>query len=449
MEALRIRGLVPLMGTVPTSGAKNAALPIMAASLLAEGPVLLERVPCVADVATLVRLLAHLGVTAQRPAPNTLVLDAPDDGPVRAPARWVERMRASFCVLGPLLARRGRAVVPLPGGCRIGPRPVDLHLQGLAALGADLSIRQGRVVARARRLRGATIDLAGPRGSTVTGTANVLSAAVRARGTTIIQHAATEPEITCLVQFLTRLGARIEGAGTSTLIVDGVEFLAGARHTIIPDRIEAGTLLMAAAITGGTVTVTHCQPAQLAPLLAQLTRAGASVRAAGDHVTVSAPERLRAMDWCAQPHPGLPTDLQAPWMALAAVSHGACLIQDCVFPTRFGQAPSLARMGAVLRPTAGGYRVRGVARLRGTRLTAGDLRAGAALILAALAAGGTSHVRGLQHVDRGYEQLDAKLRAVGADIQRVMTREPRTGLTSPAAWRLARAGYNDLVSLSA
>lgn len=449
MEHFRIVGGTSLSGAVAVSGAKNAALPIMAASILAGGPVHLESLPNVSDVRTLAQLLRELGVTnanrclsacgistgrraasatLQYSADSPLALDSPlgmrletvDTRPVVARYELVRRMRASFCVLGPLLARRGRAVVALPGGCNLGPRPVDLHLAGLTALGADVRIERGYVTARAKRLRGATISLRGPRGPTVTGTANVMSAAVLARGVTTILGAAAEPEIVDLGRFLNALGAKITGLGTSTLRIVGVEELGGADHRIIPDRIEAATLLLAGAITGGSVTVTGVVPEHMTAVLALLTEAGARVETGPDRVTIALTQPLRAINVSAEPYPGIPSDLQAQFVALAALAEGRSTLCDRVFPNRFAHVDELNRFGARIRFCGDGVAVEGVRRLSGTIVAASDLRAGAALVLAGLAAMGETRVTGIAHLDRGYAGLDAKLSRLGAQIQRVM-----------------------------
>ena len=426
MQRFTIQGGRPLVGSVTASGAKNAALPILAATILAGEPVTIARVPQLTDVHTMLRLLKSLGArqttipsgaTAGLPS-SAITVDARSLNGSAPPERFVRRMRASFCVLGPLLARHGRAMVPLPGGCRIGPRPVDLHLRGLAALGADIRVVDGLVIARAARLRGARQSLIGPHGPTVTGTANVLCAAVLARGTTIIEGAAIEPEITDLVRFLNSLGARIDGAGTATFEIRGVEQLGGARHELIADRIEAGTLLAAGLATGGRVTVEHVEPAHLAAVLEVLSAMGADVSIAADNVTVASRGRLRPINFTARPYPGVPTDLQAQLMALAALADGTSQITDAVFPERFGHVRQLRRLGAQLAQCANGVTIRGAQRLHGSRVLATDLRASAALVLAALAARGTSHVERLQHLDRGYERLEEKLRTLGADIRR-------------------------------
>ncbi|MBX9790956.1 MAG: UDP-N-acetylglucosamine 1-carboxyvinyltransferase [Pirellulales bacterium] len=426
MQQFTIIGGRPLVGSVAASGAKNAALPILAASILASEPVTVSRMPRVTDVYTMLRLLQSLGApqstisacataglsdSAVTIDPRTLTRAAPA-------ARYVRRMRASFCVLGPLLARHGRAVVPLPGGCRIGPRPVDLHLRGLAALGADIRVVDGLVIARAARLRGARVSLIGPHGPTVTGTANVLCAAVLARGATIIEGAAIEPEITDLVRFLNSLGARIDGAGTAMLEIRGVEQLGGARHELIADRIEAGTLLAAGLATCGRVTVERIDPNHLSAVLEAFARMGAEIEVSVDRVTVSRRGRIHPINFTARPYPGVPTDLQAQLMALAVLADGTSQIADSVFPERFAHVQQLRRMGAQSTQRANGVTIRGVQQLHGARVVASDLRASAALVLSALAARGTSHVERLHHLDRGYERLEDKLWSLGANIRR-------------------------------
>ena len=387
MTELIVTGGVPLQGTVRVSGSKNAALPMMAASILADAPLELLGVPVLTDVLTMSQLLCQLGIDVAR-CDDRLLLTPVDDRVVRANFGLVRKMRAGFCVLGPLLARRGRAVVPLPGGCNIGDRPVDLHLRGLTALGADLRLQRGCIVAAAGRLRGATIDLGGPRGPTVTGTANVLSAAVLAAGRTVIRGAACEPEIVDLGCLLNAMGARIEGMGTPVLEIDGVERLGGGRHRIIPDRIEAATFLLAAAITGGTVTVTGIVPDHLEASLAGLAAAGIELNMRADRVTARAEYRPLPVSVSAQPYPGLPTDLQAHWTALMATATGASSVEDRVFPMRWGHVAELRRLGAELQCTPGGLRIAGRCRFQGAEVVASDLRASAALILAALAAQG-------------------------------------------------------------
>ena len=352
MDVFRIRGGRPLTGEARTSGSKNSALPIMAATILAQETVWLEAVPELVDVQTLALLLGHLGVEVKRQLDGRLKIDTVDPRPVRADYELVRRMRASFCVLGPLLARRGRAIVSLPGGCNIGDRPVDLHLRGLAALGAELRIEHGYVLARAARLRGARVHLSGPRGPTVTGTANVLCAAVLARGHTVITGAALEPEIVDLGRFLIAMGAQIEGLGTSTLEIEGQRELGGAGYRIIPDRIEAATLLLAVAITGGRATVCGTAPEHLTEVIACLRRAGAEVRVDGDRISLAAPQPPRPTDVTALPYPGIPTDLQSQWMAWMTLAPGRSIVRDLVFADRFLHVAELKRLGAAIERAA-------------------------------------------------------------------------------------------------
>lgn len=432
-QELRIAGRRALRGTVAVSGAKNAALPIMAAAILAEGPVHLIGVPRLADVDTLSQLLAQLGLSVERDVHAALHIGTIDDKPIVAPYTLVQRMRASFCVLGPLLARRGAAVVSLPGGCLIGDRPVDLHLAGLKALGAEIRIERGYVVARAKRLHGAHVHMAGRRGPTVTGTANIVCAATLARGVTVITGAAVEPEIVDLCNFLRAMGARIEGLGTRTLRVTGVEQLSGATHTIIPDRVEAATLLAAGAITGGEVRVEGARSAHLRHVLSAFERAGAELDVGSRHIGLAAPHRLRPLRLLAEPYPGVPTDVQALFTAMLTQAAGRSVVADRVFADRFLHVDELRRLGANIVRRGSAAIVRGVERLSGASVTACDLRAAAALVLAGLAAEGETVVRRIDHLDRGYDRLETKLAALGATIERraeqegslIKTLEPR------------------------
>lgn len=419
-EAFQIDGGITLCGTLAASGSKNATLPMMAAAILAEGPVEITGAPRLADVDTLASVLGELGLRVDQTAEG-LRLETFDSRPTRAGYDLVRRMRASFCVLGPLLARRGTAVVSLPGGCRIGDRPVDLHLRGLAALGAELKVHHGYVIARASRLVGAQVDLCGRRGPTVTGTANVLSAAVLAQGTTTITGAAVEPEIVDLGQFLNAMGARICGLGTSTLRIEGVRRLTGVRHQVIPDRIEIATLMLAAAITRGQVTVTGVVPQHVASIVTLLRQAGAEVETGDDHIAIDASRPLRPIDIAARPYPGIPTDVQAQWMALSTVLPGSAVVRDEVFPGRFSHVDELRRLGARIERRGAAAVVSGVPWLTGAIVTASDLRASAALVLAGLAARGRTVVEEIQHLDRGYEGLDQKLTALGARVERIGT----------------------------
>ena len=414
MSSFIIHGGKPLCGEVEVGGSKNAVLPMMAAAILADAPVELRGAPRVADV-------GGAGLGAERTRHGRRLerrrAAAGNDRPHArsVPWRWVRRMRASFCVLGPLVARRGKAIVPLPGGCNLGDRPVDLHLRGLAALGAELKLEGGCVIARAKRLRGATVDLSGPRGPTVTGTANVLCAAALARGVTRILAAAREPEIVDLGRLLGIMGANIAGLGTSTIEVRGVDSLGGGVHRVIPDRIETATLLLAAAITGGQAAATGAAPEHLQAVLSRLADCGAEIEVAGDRVALRARRPLRPVDIVAEPYPGVPTDLQAQWTAFLSLASGRSTIEDRVFPSRFFHVAELNRMGARIVVDKATATVAGVERLGGARVVASDLRAGAALVLAGLAAEGTTTVHRIAHLDRGYEGLDGKLRRLGAD----------------------------------
>jgi len=419
MHSFQITGGRRLSGTVRVGGSKNAALPMMAAAILADGPVRLEGLPRLTDVRTLARVLRQLGMRVARTRDDAVLLETVDPAPVRARYDLVRRMRASFCVLGPLLPRRGHAVVSLPGGCNIGRRPVDLHLKGLAALGADLRLRHGYVIAEAPRLVGTAIDLTGPRGPTVTGTANILSAAVLAQGKTTITGAAMEPEIVDLGNFLVAMGANIHGLGTPVLEIDGVERLRGVAYRIIPDRIEAATLLLAAAITGGSATIAGARPEHLTSVLETLRRAGLQIATGSEGITVTSSGRPGPIDITALPYPGIPTDLQAQLTALACVADGRSTVRDCVFPHRFLHVAELKRLGAKIENCQGTAIVTGIEHLSGAEVTASDLRASAALVIAGLAARGKTTIHQIHHLDRGYERLDEKLNRLGARVERL------------------------------
>jgi UDP-N-acetylglucosamine 1-carboxyvinyltransferase len=419
MPHFQITGGVSLHGEVQASGAKNAALPIMAASIMADEPVYLQNVPRLTDIRTQSQVLRGLGMRVSRSDDDALLLETIDSTPIEARDALVRRMRASFCVLGPLLAKRGRAIVPLPGGCNIGARPVDLHLKGLAALGAEITLEHGRIIAHAKHLVGATIDLRGPNGPTVTGTANVMSAATLARGVTVLHGAAMEPEVADLGAFLIQLGAKIEGLGTSTLRIEGVDQLGGTSHRLIPDRIEAATLLMAVAMTHGSATVHGVVPKHLAAVLVKLREAGVALQIGIDWVSIDAQKPLRATDLVAEPYPGFPTDLQAQWTALLSVAEGEATVEDHVFGGRFLHVAELNRLGACIACRQGMAQINGVAQLEGARVTAYDLRASAALVLAGLAAKGQTLVDHIHHLDRGYQRFDQKLAQLGAQIERM------------------------------
>jgi UDP-N-acetylglucosamine 1-carboxyvinyltransferase len=418
MTSFRIHGGIPLQGMVRASGAKNAALAMMAAAILAEGPVCLQGVPHLTDVRTLSQILRRLGMKVQRTEEDDLLLETIDPLRIRAPYRLVERMRASFCVLGPLLAKRGKAEVPLPGGCNIGARPVDLHLKGLSALGARWRLERGYIVAEADRLVGAEIDLAGPRGTTVTGTANVMMAAVLAEGVTTIDHAACEPEIVDLGDFLNALGAKITGLGSPRIRIEGVSRLGATTYRIIPDRIEAATLLMAAAITRGSVKILGVAHEHLAAVLALLKNAGAKIETGADWISLEMRCRPLPGELIAKPYPGIPTDVQAQWTALVSLADGTSRLRDTVFENRFFHAAELNRLGAKISVAGDTATIEGVNHLSAATVTASDLRASAALVLAALAAKGETAIHAVRHLDRGYERLDEKLVQLGAKIER-------------------------------
>jgi UDP-N-acetylglucosamine 1-carboxyvinyltransferase len=419
MGLFHIQGGQPLAGTVSVSGSKNAALSMIAAAILARGPLRLRNVPRVGDVRMLIRILRRLGVRADWQAPHVLELQVERLRPQAPIGSLVRRMRAGVCVLGPLLARCGSAALPLPGGCALGPRPIDLHLRGLAALGAQIEVRDGTILAHAPRLRGAAVDLSGPRGPTVTGTANVLCAATLALGKSIILGAAREPEIVELGRLLQALGADMAGLGTSTIEVTGSEGLGRADFAVMPDRIEAATFLLAGAVTRGSVSVRDAKAEHLQAVLGVLDQAGARMETRPGEIALHCPSTLRGMRITAQPFPGLPTDLQPQLTVVACLAEGSSRICDTVFPDRFSHVPQLLRMGAQVRRYGDGLLVRGPSRLHGARLAAADLRCAAALALAGLAANGKTSLSGLAHLDRGYEHFEEKLRALGANVQRV------------------------------
>lgn len=415
MDRIVIAGGRALKGSVQIGGAKNAVLPIMASCLLGGGDCVIGNVPHVRDVATMNALLELLGVTVRKE--NThVVLNASSVNKTEAPYELVKTMRASVLVLGPLLARFGEAEVSLPGGCAIGTRPVNLHLKGLSALGADIHLEHGYIRAKATRLRGACIDFDMP---TVTGTENVLMAACLAKGTTVIRNAAREPEIVDLAAFLRKRGARIYGAGTDTITVEGVDRLDGAEHQVIPDRIEAGTYLLAGAITQGEVSVRGCRSEHLGAVLNKLRETGVDVREDQDGVTVIGTRRLKAVEVKTLAYPGFPTDLQAQMMALMCVAEGTSIVSETVFDSRFLHVPELQRMGASIEVESAHAVIKGVASLTGAPVMASDLRASAGLVLAGLAARGYTEISRVYHLDRGYERLEEKLRGLGGDIRRL------------------------------
>ncbi len=415
MDKLKITGGAPLAGEVKVGGAKNAALPILAAALLTADELMLENVPLLADVSTMGRLLTGMGARVQRDGSRVLV-QAAKIGALEAPYELVKTMRASILVLGPLLARFGQARVSLPGGCAIGARPVDQHIRGLRALGARLDIEHGFIVAEAARLKGARIvtDMV-----TVTGTENLMMAATLADGETVIENAAREPEVVDLARCLNAMGARVRGAGSDRVVVEGVASLHGAQHRVLPDRIESGTFLVAAAACGGDVRLTGAAPDTLDTVLDKLREAGASVEVGADWIRVRGNGRPRAVSLRTAPHPAFPTDMQAQFMALDCVADGVGRITETIFENRFMHVLELQRLGAQIDIEGNTAIVRGVPQLSGARVMATDLRASASLIIAGLVAEGETIVDRIYHLDRGYERMEQRLAALGARIERI------------------------------
>ena len=418
MDKLKILGGLPLVGEVQAAGAKNAALPILCASLLTADPLELSNVPQLQDIATTIRLLKLLGVKTERDE-ERLTLQADSLVSTEAPYELVKTMRASILVLGPLLARFGEARVSLPGGCAIGQRPVDQHIKGLQAMGAQIEIEQGFVVARATRLKGARIvtDMV-----TVTGTENLMMAACLAEGETILENAAREPEVVDLAKVLVAMGAQIEGAGTDRLVIRGVERLHGASHRIMADRIETGTFLCAAAACGGDVTVRATDPWSMDVTIDRLRETGATLTSGPDWVRLQANGRPRAVSVRTAPYPGFATDMQAQFMALDAVADGTATVVETIFENRFMHVQELRRLGANIRIEGNTAIVQGVPALSGATVMATDLRASASLVIAGLAARGETTVERIYHLDRGYARMEARLQALGAQIERVSSR---------------------------
>ena len=422
MDKFVIHGGKSLQGRVTVSGAKNASLALMPATLLAPGRYMLHNTPKLRDVTTMTRLLETMGLTLSH-RDHTMVIDSSHVTGHEAPYEHVKKMRASIYVLGPLLARHGEAKVSLPGGCAWGPRPVNLHIEGLKRLGAEIELEEGYILAKAKRLKGAKVffDV-----SSVGATGNVMMAAVLAQGTTLIENAAIEPEITALAQFLVSMGAKINGIGTNKLEIEGVEELHAADVTTIPDRIEAGTFLIAAAMNGSrgsTIRIEQCNPNHLNGLLARLEEAGAVISTGNDFIDVTASERIKSVNVTTAIYPGFPTDMQAQWMALMAIANGTSVITETVYFDRFTHVPELARLGANITVKENVATIVGVKKLKGAKVMSTDLRASASLILAGLAAEGTTEVLRVYHIDRGYETIEKKLQSLGADISRVSGEE--------------------------
>ena len=420
MDKLIVHGGATLRGSINISGSKNASLPILAATLLTGEPCIIRRVPDVSDTNYMIQILSALGADVERSS-GTVRIACEEISDV-APYDLVRRMRASICVMGPLLARKGRAVVSLPGGCVIGDRPVDLHLRGLEALGAKVEVEGGNILLTAKNgLRGAEIDLRGTHGPTVLGTDNVMMAATLADGITVIESAAAEPEVLDLANFLNSMGAKISGAGTRRIVVEGVSELHGVEHTVIPDRIEAGTFMAAAAIAGDGVRLNRVSREHLKAITSAIEESGHRVEfnEAGDSCVIHRGDQTRGVDLVTAPYPGYPTDMQAQMTALLATTPGISVIKDTIFPQRFMHCAELKRMGADIKVDAGTAVVRGVAGLSAAPVMASDLRASAALVLAALKAKGSTEISRLYHIDRGYEHIDEKLLMLGANVERV------------------------------
>jgi UDP-N-acetylglucosamine 1-carboxyvinyltransferase len=440
MDSFLIRGGTPLKGTIEISGSKNSALPILAATLLADGKTTLRGVPRLSDIDSMLKLLGELGCDVYRHEPPSPTFpghgeDAPpalngpldievrDEKCVEARYDIVKTMRASICVLGPLLAKRGKAVVSIPGGCAIGDRPVDLHVRGLQKLGAEFRTEGGNIVGTVKgRLKGCQMYLGGAMGPTVLGTLNVMCAAVLAEGQTVLVGAACEPEVSDCAEMLIKMGAQIRGHGTAEIRIEGVEKLTGCDHRVIPDRIECGTFMIAAAITNGELELRHCNLDHLIAVVDRLEDVGIKIRRQNGTIYVSSSGRPVPIEMTTQPYPGFPTDLQAQLMALLSIGDGISVITERVFPDRFLHVGELNRMGARIRKEGPTAIIQGVKELQGAKVMASDLRASAALVLAGLVARGETRIDRVYHIDRGYEKIERKLRAVGADIERVKER---------------------------
>jgi len=414
MDRLIVAGRRRLEGTVRINGAKNSALKLMAASLLAQGETVIENVPRIVDCLTMAEVLEHLGAVVTWEG-GSVSIDTSQAAGLETPYELVRKMRASIIVLGPLLARHGRARVAMPGGCNIGSRKIDLHLKGLERIGVEFSYEHGYLEATTSGLQGAFVSLDFP---SVGATENIVMAAVGARGKTVIENAAREPEIQDLAAMLVEMGAKIEGAGTTAIEIQGTEDFQPVRHTVVPDRIEAGTFAMAACITGGEVTLEQVRADHLDLVLAKLSEAGASIEVEEDGLRVGMEDRALSVDLVTLPYPGFPTDLQPQMMALMSIARGTSIITENVFESRFMFVDELNRMGADIRTEGHHAVIRGVKRLSAAPVRALDIRAGAAMIIAALAADGTTEISYLYHVDRGYEDLDGRLAALGADVHR-------------------------------
>ncbi len=419
MDKILIEGGRQLKGIVHISGSKNSALPILAATILGDSPSLIKNVPPLSDVDTMIQILEFLGAKVKRPAIGQVLVDPTTINTTVAPYDLVRKMRASICVLGPLIGKFKKAKVSMPGGCVIGQRPIDLHQKGLEALNVQIDIEHGYVVARTKDLRGSEVFLGGRFGSSVLATGNVMMAAVKARGVTFIEGAACEPEVVDLTEFLMKMGAKIEGAGSHRLKITGVKKLNGVEHSVIPDRIEAGTYMIAAAITRGELRLKGVRLDHLLAVTDKLREAGIKVQAVGNDIRVSTNGELRVVDVITLPYPGFPTDLQAQMMALMTITQGISVVTEKIYPERFMHVSELNRMAADISLEGASAIVKGVKALSGAPIMASDLRASAALVLAGLVAEGETEVNRVYHIDRGYESIEKKLSALGAKIKRV------------------------------
>ncbi len=417
MDKILVHGGQPLSGTVKISGSKNSALPILAATLLTKEPCVVHNVPDLSDIHYMLQILSHLGAQVER-ASGVVTVHA-EKIITEAPYEIVRKMRASVCVLGPLLGREKEATVSLPGGCVIGDRPIDLHLKGFEALGAMYRIEGGNVKVFAGQLRGSSVHLRGKLGPTVLGTDNVMMAAVLAEGVTVIDSAAAEPEVVDLANFLIKMGAKIEGAGTRRIVIEGVKELHGAEHSVIPDRIEAGTFLVAGAIAGKEVTLRRVDPSHLTEVINALKRSGYGITETSNTITITGNGAPKSLELTTEPYPGFPTDMQAQMCALLSKTSGISVITETIFPQRYMHVSELKRMGADISLNGPTAVIKGVERLSGAPVMASDLRASAALVLAGLQADGVTEVNRVYHIDRGYELIDEKLNGIGAHIERM------------------------------
>jgi len=417
MDKIRIHGGHPLSGSIKISGSKNSALPILAATLLTKEPCTIRRVPDLSDTNYMLQILRHLGAEVERASGTVTIAAAKVDS--IAPYDVVRRMRASVCVIGPLLGRSKEATVSMPGGCVIGDRPIDLHLKGFEAIGSAVRVEGGNIKVFAPKLTGAVVNLRGKFGPTVLGTDNVMMAAVLAEGTTVIEAAAQEPEVVDLANFLNKMGAKVEGAGTRRIIIEGVQQLHGAEHDIIPDRIEAGTFLVAGAICGKGITIKRAEPEHITAVTSALSNCGFRIETKGDTVSVYPNGKAKPLELATEPYPGFPTDMQAQMCALLSTTSGISVITENIFPQRYMHVAELKRMGAHVDLEGPTAVIQGVDHLLGAPVMASDLRASAALVLAGLKADGVTEVSRVYHIDRGYEHLDEKLSELGAEIERV------------------------------